>query len=191
MSKEYTREELLDLMAQANNSIKTTDIKGKDYCDVSERIKAFRNVYPIGLIDTQLVSMSGDIGNRVVVFKADIYDDKLTKLATGYAEEKENSTFINKTSFVENCETSAVGRALGMAGFGIIGSVASANEVSNAIANQNKKADPREWLKKNLDVTAIAKYLEHYQLERIEDMSLDLAEKIMNGIKEKSNENNK
>ena len=60
-------------------------------------------------------------------------------IATGTAYEKENSTFINKTSYIENCETSAVGRALGMAGFGIDTSVASAEEVANAIKNQEKE----------------------------------------------------
>ena len=59
-------------------------------------------------------------------------------LGTGTAYEKESSTFINKTSYIENCETSAVGRALGMAGFGIDTSVASAEEVKNAINNQTK-----------------------------------------------------
>ena len=50
--------------------------------------------------------------------------------------EKESTSYINKTSYIENCETSAVGRALGMAGFGIDTSVASYEEVSNAIAQQ-------------------------------------------------------
>jgi hypothetical protein len=60
-------------------------------------------------------------------------------LATGYAQEKESSSFINKTSYIENCETSAVGRALGFCGFGIDVSVASYEEVANAINNQTAK----------------------------------------------------
>jgi hypothetical protein len=64
-------------------------------------------------------------------------------LGTGTAYEKESSSFINKTSYIENCETSAVGRALGMCGFGIDVSVASAEEVQNAINNQGDKADPK------------------------------------------------
>lgn len=132
----------LDL-AIANETIKTTDIKGKDYAEVNQRIKAFRMVYPTGFIKTDL------IGNQdgVCIFEAKVgyyndavYENKQFKeeivLATGTAYEKENSTFINKTSFIENCETSAVGRALGMAGFGIDVSVASAEEVANAIQNQ-------------------------------------------------------
>ena len=127
----------LDL-AIANEIIKTTDIKGKEYAEVNQRIKAFRMVYPDGIIDTQMLSNE----NGICIFKAMVgyYEDDINGcvrwLGTGYAYEKENSTFINKTSYIENCETSAVGRALGMAGFGIDVSVASAEEVQNAIINQ-------------------------------------------------------
>ena len=121
----------LDL-AIANETIKTTDIKGKDYAEVNQRIKAFRMVYPQGSIQTEIVS----IQDGVCIFKATVSDENGVLLGTGTAYEKENSSFINKTSYIENCETSAVGRALGMAGFGIDVSVASAEEVQNAIANQ-------------------------------------------------------
>ena len=121
----------LDL-AIANEQIKTTDIKGKEYAEVNQRIKAFRMLYPNGTIKTEMISNE----NGVCIFKAFIFDDKCTLLGTGTAYEKEDSTFINKTSYIENCETSAVGRALGMCGFGIDVSVASAEEVQNAIQNQ-------------------------------------------------------
>ena len=127
----------LDL-AIANDQIKTTDIKGKEYAEVNQRIKAFRMIYPDGIIDTQMLSNE----NGICTFKAMVgyYEDDIDGcvrwLGTGHAYEKEDSTFINKTSYIENCETSAVGRALGMAGFGIDVSVASAEEVQNAIQNQ-------------------------------------------------------
>lgn len=127
----------LDL-AIANETIKTTDIKGKEYAEVNQRIKAFRMVYPDGIIDTQMISNE----NGICIIKAQVgyYEDNIDGcvrwLGTGYAYEKEDSSFINKTSYIENCETSAVGRALGMAGFGIDVSVASAEEVANAIRNQ-------------------------------------------------------
>ena len=121
----------LDL-AIANETIKTTDIKGKEYAEVNQRIKAFRMVYPGGSIITEMLSNE----NGVCIFRAIVKDPDGVVLGTGTAYEKENSTFINKTSYIENCETSAVGRALGMAGFGIDVSVASAEEVANAIANQ-------------------------------------------------------
>lgn len=118
---------------KANETIVTTNIKGKDYSEVNQRIKAFRMVYPTGMIRTDMISNE----NGVCIFRAFVYDEKGGLLATGTAYEKENSTFINKTSYIENCETSALGRALGIAGFGIDTSVASAEEVQNAINNQN------------------------------------------------------
>ena len=121
----------LDL-AVANETIKTTDIKGREYAEVNQRIKAFRMVYPQGSIPTEMLSNE----NGICVFKASVYTDDGKLLSTGTAQEKEDSSFINKTSYIENCETSAVGRALGMAGFGIDVSVASAEEVANAIHNQ-------------------------------------------------------
>ena len=119
-------------IAIANETIKTTDIKGRDYAEVNQRIKAFRMVYPQGTIQTQMISNE----NGVCIFQARVYDDLNRLLGTGTAYEKEDSSFINKTSYIENCETSAVGRALGMCGFGIDVSVASAEEVQNAINNQ-------------------------------------------------------
>jgi hypothetical protein len=70
-------------------------------------------------------------------------------VAQGTAQEDKSSSRINQTSYVENCETSAVGRALAMLGIGIETSIASSNEVSMAIAKQEgtpttKKADPKK-----------------------------------------------
>ena len=92
-------------------------------------------LYPQGQILTELVSNE----NGTCIFKAVVKDEEGKNLAMGTAYEKEGSTFINKTSYIENCETSAVGRALGMAGFGIDTSVASAEEVANAITQQDKE----------------------------------------------------
>ena len=69
--------------------------------------------------------------------KAIIKDSDGNIKSTGYAYEKEGSTFINKTSFIENAETSAVGRALGFLGIGIDAAIASADEVQNAQLNQS------------------------------------------------------
>lgn len=122
-------------IVKANKSIATTDIKGKDYAEVNQRIKAFRMVHPEGGIATDIISLE----NGVCVIKASVFDSEGKLLGSGTAYEKENSTFINKTSYIENCETSAVGRALGMCGFGIDTSVASYEEVATAIANQEEK----------------------------------------------------
>ena len=130
-----------DEIARANAAIQTTNIKGKEYAEVNQRIKAFRMVYPTGGIMTDMLSNE----NGVCVFRATVgyfaEDGEYRILGTGTAYEKESSSYINKTSYIENCETSAVGRALGMAGFGIDTSVASYEEVQNAINNQGKKSD--------------------------------------------------
>lgn len=131
---------------KANASIQTTDIKGKDYAEVNQRIKAFRMVEPNGTIDTAILSLE----NGVCLMKATILDGEGRVIGTGHAYEKEGSTFINKTSYIENCETSAVGRALGMCGFGIDTSVASYEEVANAIENQTPKKTKRKALDINL-----------------------------------------
>ena len=79
--------------------------------------------------------------------KATVKDENDVTKATGYAYEKESSSFINKTSFIENCETSAWGRALGNLGIGIDASIASADEVQNAQLNQEETTRPKFDLK--------------------------------------------
>ena len=114
--------------------MKTIEIKGKPYVMVNERILKFRQDYPLGQIQTELISNV----DGVCVIKATILDDNKI-IATGHAYESEGSTFINKTSYLENCETSAIGRALGILGIGIEESIASAEEVTNAVNNQDKR----------------------------------------------------
>lgn len=123
----------------ANASMTGTDIKGKIYMEVNQRIKAFRMICPNGAIITEMISNE----NGVCIFRATVYDENGTILGTGTAYEKEGSTYINKTSYIENAETSAVGRALGMCGLGIDTSVASADEVTNAINNQGNQESHR------------------------------------------------
>lgn len=179
-------------IAKANEAIKTTkidrkdkktgEIQSKDYAEVNQRIKAFRMCHPNGTITTDIIS----IENGVVLMKASVYDEDGKVLGSGYAYEKENSTFINQTSYIENCETSAVGRALGMCGFGIDTSVASYEEVSNAMANQGdqkekltKKATLKQVEKVKELVSDIPKMLEYYKVEKVEDLSIEQASEII------------
>lgn len=117
-----------------NEKLDTVDFKGKGYVMVNKRVLAFRELFPNGRIETEIV----DLTNGVVTMKAYVYNEEGVLLATGYAQEKESSSYINKTSFVENAETSCVGRALGWVGIGVDGSMASAEELANAITNQKK-----------------------------------------------------
>lgn len=105
----------------------------KDYVEVNARIMKFYEKYPEGRILTEIVKWE----NEVIVMKATAYrDNSEVPASTGYAYEKEGSSFINKTSALENCETSAVGRALAILGFEIKKSVASKEEVANAQLQQ-------------------------------------------------------
>ena len=126
-------------ITRANSTLTSMDIKGKDYVLVNERIKAFRMLYPEGTIETQIL----DCTDGIVTIKAVVSADGKI-LGTGHAQEKESSSYINKTSYIENCETSAVGRALGMLGIGIDTAVASYEEVANAVENQKAEKPKKE-----------------------------------------------
>ena len=132
------REKDLQLLKEANDTLAKVDIKGKDYVPVSERIKAFRTIYPRGQILTEIIGLD----NGVCTMKASVFDDEGHLLGTGHSQEKEGSTFINKTSFIENCETSCIGRALGSCGIGLDNGFASFEEVANAKIQQGEKVEP-------------------------------------------------
>tara|TARA_B100000902_G_C27313563_1_gene919891 strand:+ start:362 stop:889 length:528 start_codon:yes stop_codon:yes gene_type:complete len=116
--------------------LKSVNIKGKQYVEVNERLRYFRETYPNFALTSEVLEKTE---NSILILASVVNEDGRV-VATGMAEEEKGSTFINKTSYVENCETSAWGRALGNFGIGIDTSVASANEVNNAIANQTKEA---------------------------------------------------
>lgn len=138
-------------LKKANEQIQTTPIKGNDYAAVAQRVKAFRMVYPDGFILTHEVCDE----NGVVKYKCEVgyyaEDGAKIVLATGSARESQNASYINKTSYIENCETSAVGRALGFAGFGIETSICSADELAGALEKQEQAEVTIEELKVVLD----------------------------------------
>lgn len=112
---------------------KAIDIKGKQYVLVSDRIIYFNETYPEGSITTELVS---DAESTMVIVKATVKPStESTRLFTGYSQAKWGDGYINKTSALENCETSAVGRALAMMGIGVIDSIASVDEINKANAH--------------------------------------------------------
>lgn len=121
-------------IARASAQIKTLPVQGKEYAQVHQRVKAFRMVHPEGRIVTEIVSLL----DKTVVIRATVMTEDGRILGTGTAFEDRDMGFINKTSFVENCETSAVGRALGLCGFGIDLAISSAEEVENAVDQQEE-----------------------------------------------------
>jgi len=143
-------------------------IKGKDYIQVHERVAELRRnpLYKTLTIETEIVEknyseLTGDIfkhkkddndkiisstkvGVKVskfldsIIIKCVIRNKDGIVVSSGYAQEEKATGFVNETSFVENCETSAVGRALGFLGIGIKDSIASADELVVAISKQKK-----------------------------------------------------
>ena len=116
--------------------MKKIQIKGKDYIEVNERVKQFHKDYPNGSITTELIEMTDRFITKTTVIPDVKNPDRKF---TGIAYEKEDSTFINKTSALENCETSSVGRSMGFLGLGIDTSIASYDEVANAVEQQKDK----------------------------------------------------
>ena len=114
--------------------MKTIDIHGKPYVMVKDRVIHFNKEYPNGCIQSKMI----DRVDKVVIFEATAIPDidKPERFFTGHAEEEIGSTQINRTSALENCETSAVGRALAMMGIGADESFASGDEVANAVYRQ-------------------------------------------------------
>lgn len=136
-----------------NSQMIRTPIHGKNYAEVPQRVQAFRCLYPEGFIITDLVSNDGG----VCVMKTTVgyyQNGEPVTLATGMAYEKEGSSNINRTSYIENCETSAVGRALGMLGLGSEASIASAEEVATAIMQQKEAENQEEPVPDKLEPKA-------------------------------------
>ncbi len=117
--------------------MKTVNIKGKNYVEVNERLKYFRQNFKGYSLLSEIVELT----DEKIVIKARILSPDLVEVANGLAYELSGSSFINKTSYIENCETSAWGRALANFGIGLDNSVASADEVSQAIELQEMEKE--------------------------------------------------
>lgn len=114
----------------------------KDYVEVNQRIIEFWAKHPNGRIHTEIVSWQ----DATIVMKASVYRDISDAIpaAVGHAYEVMGSTPINRTSALENCETSAIGRSIAIMGISAKRSIASREEVAQAIATQeeyNTEAD--------------------------------------------------
>lgn len=113
------------------------NIHGKEYLTVARRVGTFREKHPLLTIVTEIVSRDAEC----VVMKAIIADEHGRILASGHSEEQRKASQINRTSALENAETSAIGRALAAFGFGGT-EFASADEVANAIGQQKASVKP-------------------------------------------------
>ena len=113
-------------------------IHGREYQTVALRVHNFRAQFPEHSLITEVLHRD----NECVVVRARIADSAGRTLATGHAEEYRKASAINKTSALENAETSAIGRAL--AGLGLGGTeFASADEVARAVSGEKATIDQR------------------------------------------------
>ena len=151
------------------------NIHGKEYKTVAKRVDEFRKDHKT---DMSIITSIIVADEKTVVMKAEISDKEGRIIATGFAEEKRDASTINKTSALENCETSAIGRALANFGLGG-GEYASADEVANAISQQNQQQPKKAYAKLNFD--EIRETLEGIDDEKsLDDYGAELKKKYEN-----------
>ncbi len=174
-------------IAAINQELPRVDVKGKNYSMVSARVQAFRKLCPEGAITTEILSIDGER----VVMRATITDESGRVLSTGTAFEEKGASFINKTSFVENCETSAVGRALGLLGIGSEEQMCSADELVNAIMNQGTdtrseaqtRAAIMAFINKYPERELSRKICERYKVGKVAELSAEDARRCLKDLK--------
>ena len=143
--------ELNEVMAAVNDlneSHGVTQRGGKKYTEVAKRVEAFRKHFGFKYgITTDIII---DDGKRVVI-KSKIFDlvNSTIPVGEGYAEEIRGSSNVNKTSAIENCETSAIGRALASCGlhggqYASMDEIIKADRNDKAIDNNALKEKPKQ-----------------------------------------------
>lgn len=141
---------------------KAIDFKGQKYVLVKDRVNYFNEQYPTGSITTELLSDTD--ADRVVVKATVTPKAGEPQTFTGLSQALWGDGFVNKTSAIENCETSAVGRALAFMGIGVIDSIASIDEINKAQATTpTLRQDPElTEIKKQINAKLIEKGIEDY-----------------------------
>ena len=148
---------------------------GNDYITVNERVKEFHRKHENGSIVTEIIEMTDRF---ITMTKVTPNVDSPDRYFTGIAYEKEGNSFINKSSALENCETSSVGRAIGLLGIGIDTSIASYDEVENAKLQQ--KDSPIQKAPKLKDINIKNPKAEENIKKHEESINLvDIADKVL------------
>ena len=158
-------------------------IHGREYKTVALRVQEFREstIYKGWSILTEIVK----IDDEQCVIKTQIISPDSKIIATGHAQEFRKASQINGTSYVENCETSSIGRALACLGIG--GSeFASANEVVNAIHQQNNPV--KEVVTEAQLTVAKNKLLEGSKVGKLKEAFFGLTPAIQEELREYANE---
>lgn len=115
-----------------------------NYVPVNERLEQFYSDHSEGRVLTTVLEHSAVDG--FILMRAEIYrsQDDALPAATGHAFENRSEGYVNKTSYIENCETSAVGRALALMGYEIKRGIASREEMQKVERMTRPTAVPSE-----------------------------------------------
>lgn len=171
-------------LKKANELIATINLKGKEYAEVNQRVKAFRFLFPEGTILTKMEHYDGE----TVIFSATAYNGAEV-LSKGTAWEKFGTSNVNRFSALENAETSAVGRCLGFLGLGIDTSIASAEEIQNAELNEPLEdkyiTALKEKLKKHGVKATELKALK--DIKALSELTIEVWQKAMDELEKKDN----
>lgn len=145
-----------------SSQLKTIKVQGgKEYAEVHTRVNYFRSQkkYENWGEECEVIAHAEDMS--WILMKAIISYPDGRIASVGHAFEKQDGSRINQRNHVENCETSAVGRALGLLGIGSDGSIASYEEVQNAIANEEKdNQKPKHFILETENWAKALKYIE-------------------------------
>lgn len=166
----------IEQLRDINKRINTTSIKGKEYAEVNQRILAFWELFPEGRISTEVKVTDQRCDCRCEVYRK-AEDER--PVSTGHAFELKQGT-INSTSYVENCETSAIGRALGILGIGATQAIASKEELENALALQNAKPQVEPQKRDNSELNALTKQIAEARGIKVSEAAAYIVEKYGN-----------
>ncbi len=154
--------------------MKTVSIKGKEYVTVAERLKFFRTSeeFKNWAIEIDWLEINQDRAIAKALIKNS--DGIIKSTGTAMENKDDKMSMVNKTSHIENCETSAIGRALGNLGIGLDGGdVATYEEVVRA-----KKKQAIDSINSMIDDENIKEYEEKYNLNELPLLSLEELENI-------------
>lgn len=165
------------------------------YETVAQRLERFWTAFPHGQIVTNMMHYDAS----TVIFRCEAFDNDGRLISTGWAEEVLGSSPVNKTSFLENCETSSVGRCISNSGLGHTGERASmeemskVNRVNSAPAPTGGFATPKQvgFIKslargKNMDDLKLLEFMQHALQANdvvVETLTFEQASKLISAMK--------
>ena len=175
-------------MADKTLKDKAIQIKGKDYVKVESRITYFNENYKEGNIKTRLISTQE---SDMVIVKAKVTPDHKypDHFFTGYSQAKwsDTTSFVNKSSALENAETSAVGRALAMMGIGVIDEVRSADEMNKSSYSEPSNMYQINEIKALIEKLGVGERVEEFltkaKVKKIEDLSKARAQYLLDQLR--------